>query len=131
MIKSQNQNNTRSRYAEKLLDNRWQQRKTSIQIRDEFTCQKCGCKDRTVHVHHRHYILGRDPWDYPDELLILLCDICHKEEEDCKEVVTELAMVLHSYGYFNTEIRDEINRLIESKMSKNNGITLHGHRPME
>lgn len=110
--------NTRSRYAEKLLDNRWQQRKTAIQIRDHFECQKCHKKGETVHVHHRHYITGRDPWDYPDELLVLLCSFCHKQEEECAEIITEGMRVLHSYGYFNTEIRDFVNKLIESKISK-------------
>lgn len=110
-----NNQNTRSRYAEKLLDNRWQQRKTSIQIRDQFTCQKCGNKTDTMSVHHRHYIQGRDPWDYPDELLILLCEKCHKEEESCKDISTQMVETLHYYGFFNTEIRDYVNKLIESK----------------
>lgn len=113
-----NDQNTRRRYAEKLLDNRWQQRKTAIQIRDQFECQKCKVKGETVHVHHRHYIGGRDPWDYPDQLLILLCAKCHKEEEDCSGIIKDLAESLHYYGYFNTEIRDEINKLIESRTKK-------------
>jgi hypothetical protein len=73
-------------------------------------------KGPTVHVHHRHYITGRDPWDYPDNLLVLLCVKCHKEEEDAAEVIKEMAPALHNYGYFNTEIVAEINKLIESKM---------------
>lgn len=116
-----NQKNTRSRYAEKLLDNRWQQVKSSIQIRDQFTCQKCGCKDKVVQVHHRHYLTGRDPWDYPDNLLVLLCSSCHKEEEECAEILKEMIPVLHNYGYFNTEIRDIVNKLIESKTTKTDG----------
>lgn len=116
-----NGKNTRSRYHEKLLDSRWQQRKTSIQIRDQFQCQKCKVKDQTVHVHHRHYLHGRDPWDYPDALLVLLCAKCHKEEEECAEVIKQMAPVLHHYGYFNTEIKDAINKLIESKISPKNG----------
>lgn len=64
-----NNKNTRSRYQEKLLDQRWQQRKTSIQIRDQFTCQKCKVKDQTVHVHHRHYLAGRDQRKQPQKLL--------------------------------------------------------------
>lgn len=47
---------------------------------------------------------------------MLLCAKCHKEEEQAAEVIKEMAPVLHHYGYFNTEIRDEINKLIESKM---------------
>lgn len=110
-----NKQNTRSRYASKLLDQRWQQRKSAIQIRDNFTCKKCGCKDQTVHVHHRHYLHGREPWEYPDELLVLLCSRCHKEEEEAASVLVDMAPVLHHYGYFNTEIRDIINKLIESR----------------
>lgn len=110
--------NTRKRYAEKLLDQRWQQRKTSIQIRDQFTCQKCGAKNETVHVHHRHYILGREIWDYPDELLVLVCKKCHGEEEQCAEIVTEMAKALHTFGYWNTEIRDFVNKLIEERINK-------------
>jgi hypothetical protein len=107
----------RKRYAEKLLDNRWQQRKTSIQIRDQFQCQKCQAKNETVHVHHRYYIPGRDPWDYPDNLLILLCAKCHKEEEQAADVIKEMAPALQYHGYFNTEIRDFVNKLIESKIN--------------
>jgi hypothetical protein len=121
MISNVNNKNTRSRYAEKLLDNRWQQRKSAIQIRDQFTCQKCKAKDKTVHVHHRHYQHGWEPWDYPDDLLVLLCSDCHKEEEECAEILTEMAKVLHRYGFFNTEIRDFVNNLIESKTSEKNG----------
>src|SRR5688572_14688798 len=108
----------RNRYAEKLLDNRWQQRKTSIQIRDKFQCQKCQAKNETVHVHHRHYLAGRDPWDYPDELLVLLCSNCHKKEEEAADIIKEMAPALHFHGYFNTEIRDFVNQLIESKLRK-------------
>lgn len=119
MLSKVNSANTHKRYQEKLLDGRWQQRKTSIQIRDQFTCQKCKVKDNsTVHVHHRHYITGRDPWDYPDDLLVLLCERCHKEEEACAEVCVKLAESLHYYGYFNTDIRDIINKLIAEKTKK-------------
>lgn len=116
-----NNQNTKKRYSEKLLDPRWQKVKATIQLRDELCCKKCGKRDETVHVHHRHYLTGRDPWDYPDNLLVLLCASCHKEEESAAEVLRELVPALHNFGYFNTEIRDEINRLIESKMKKTDG----------
>lgn len=109
--------NTRKRYQEKLLDNRWQQRKTAIQIRDQMKCQKCGNNKDTMSVHHRHYILGREPWDYPDELLVLLCRKCHSEEEEFAGIVQDMAEALHYYGYFNTEIKDFVNKLIESKIN--------------
>lgn len=109
-------------YSEKLKDVRWQKVKNAIQIRDEFTCQKCGEKNKQVQVHHRHYISGRDPWDYPEYLLVLLCSDCHKEEENCAEVLKELVPTLHCYGYFNTDIRKAVNDLIENK-TKNGNIS--------
>jgi len=67
----------RSRYGEKLRDPRWQRLRLEIMQRDEWTCQKCGAKDRTLHVHHTRYLKGRNPWDYPPELLLTLCEDCH------------------------------------------------------
>jgi hypothetical protein len=105
-----------NKYSEKLRDPRWQRKKSEIQIRDQFACQKCGDKRSTLNVHHRHYLAGREPWDYPGELLILLCEKCHRQEEESKDVLTELIPALHYWGYFNTEIQKIVNNLIESKM---------------
>lgn len=32
-----------------------------------------------LHVHHKHYIKGKEPWDYDDSALITLCADCHKK----------------------------------------------------
>lgn len=106
-------------YADKLLLPAWQKRKTEIQIRDNFTCQKCGDDKTQLQVHHRHYVLGRDPWDYPDNLLVLLCSHCHAEEELYANIGAELTPVLHNYGVFNSEIKDFLNKLIEERIEKN------------
>jgi hypothetical protein len=103
-------------YAKLLLDPRWQKKKSDIQNRDDFECKKCGCRTKTLHVHHKHYIFGRMPWDYPDQLLVLLCIDCHKEEEDCKDVIAEFTKTLLYWGYFNTDIRDLANELITKKL---------------
>ena len=50
--------------------------------RDNYTCLECGCtmpKDCELHVHHKHYIYGLDPWEYRDSELITLCEDCHSE----------------------------------------------------
>lgn len=67
-------------YAQKLLDPRWQRKKNGILDRDDYTCQKCGSKEKTLHVHHKIYIYGNSPWDYDDVFLETLCLDCHKEE---------------------------------------------------
>lgn len=71
-------------YSEKLQSPEWQKKKTEIQIRDKFTCQCCGDTKTQLQVHHKAYIKGLDPWDYPDDNFILLCKHCHHFESKIK-----------------------------------------------
>ncbi len=48
--------------------------------RDNFSCTCCGATVITLHVHHKEYINGLKPWEYPTELLTTLCEICHSKE---------------------------------------------------
>ncbi len=66
-------------YKKKLEDPKWKRRRTEILKRDNFQCQKCKSK-LSVQVHHKKYIMNKNPWDYPDEDLITLCRYCHKTE---------------------------------------------------
>lgn len=73
-------------YGELLLRPEWKQRRIAILERDGYTCQFCGCTDRSIlHVHHRqyHYIdrldVFRMPWEYPDQCLITICKNCHNK----------------------------------------------------
>lgn len=66
-------------YQNKLQDIRWQKLRVEILLRDNWTC-KCGKTDRTVHVHHKKYIHGLEPWEYPLNDLETLCWACHKNE---------------------------------------------------
>jgi hypothetical protein len=69
----------RSDYAAKLRDPRWQKKRLEILDFDSFTRQECGDATTTLHVHHRYYQFGRDPWDYPKSALATLCESCHAE----------------------------------------------------
>jgi hypothetical protein len=70
-------------YSEKLRDPRWQKKRLEIMKRDLFGCVNCGDEKSTLNVHHIAY--HENPWDTPDNLLITLCETCHKEEtEDLK-----------------------------------------------
>jgi hypothetical protein len=64
-------------YLKLLKDSRWKFRSKSIKERDEFTCKKCGDKKKELNVHHLYYIIGLNPWDYPNNALITLCVDCH------------------------------------------------------
>ena len=79
-------------YADLLKDPRWQKRRLEVMQRDEFTCQMCGAKDKTLHVHHEEYTCS-NPWDEPGENLRTLCDVCHELERERKGEEQDL---LHS-----------------------------------
>jgi len=68
----------KSTYATKLLDPRWQRRWLERLNDAGFACQYCGDSKSTLHVHHRQYIKGREPWEYADTELVVLCDVCHE-----------------------------------------------------
>lgn len=65
-------------YADKLKDPRWQKKRLEIMERDGWKCQRCFDHREPLVVHHKYYISGRDPWDYPDECYVTLCEFHHK-----------------------------------------------------
>ena len=64
-----------------LLERReWAAKRQIILARDNNCCQRCGKKgvaDVQLHVHHKHYVSGLDPWEYKDSELVTLCEECH------------------------------------------------------
>lgn len=48
--------------------------------RDGFTCRLCKNSEEQLHVHHRYYVSGRVPWDYPDGCFFTLCATCHEAQ---------------------------------------------------
>lgn len=88
---------SREEYAAKWKDPRWQQKRLLIMERDGWTCQRCGDKESTLSVHHRYYIPGADPWDYPDKALVTLCESCHESETEAwPQVIDRLTMAVKS-----------------------------------
>lgn len=72
----------RPTYSEKLLDPRWQRVRLEVLRKYDFRCWQCGSGDKTLHVHHRFYRRGAEPWDYdPDNELMALCKDCHTTAE--------------------------------------------------
>lgn len=48
--------------------------------RDGFACCVCHSTHDTLNVHHLFYMRARVPWDYPDWVLVTLCEFCHSQE---------------------------------------------------
>lgn len=72
-------------YTEKLKDPRWQRRKYEIMEAANWRCEHCCRMEQTLVVHHLLYLRGRQPWEYPNELLICLCNQCHDEKHEAEE----------------------------------------------
>jgi len=90
---------TNRSYSELLKDPRWQKKRLKIMERDEFTCQSCFDSENTLNIHHKYYIHGKAPWEYPDELLITLCKECHEYWEENKYIINDFTKVLLAEGY--------------------------------
>ena len=84
-------------YAQKLKDPRWQKKRLEILERDEWTCQLCGSTTDTLAVHHKRYLIDTEPWDYPNKLLITLCETCHEAEKEGGESNDLIAMVKENF----------------------------------
>jgi hypothetical protein len=71
-------------YAQKLQDPRWRCRRADLIQKAGFCCTECNAEqevDGPLDFHHVIYIRRRDPWDYPDELLLVLCGTCHTDRQ--------------------------------------------------
>jgi len=95
-------------YAEKLKDPRWQKKRLEVLERDEWMCQKCFDNESTLYIHHKYYEKGRDPWDYPMEAFLTLCESCHEQEHGPRlEYEKELLNLLRKKGF----MADDISRI--------------------
>ena len=78
-------------YAQKRRDVRWKRRRDDLLRQRNYTCCECdqplttGTMD--LQVHHVVYISGLDPWDYPDELLLVVCDQHHQERAALEQAI--------------------------------------------
>ncbi len=85
-------------YREKLRDPRWQRLRLTVMNRDGWRCQSDVCVAHhnprvMLVVHHKRYIAGREPWDYPPDELITLCVKCHDSIHQVDEPEAHLTLV--------------------------------------
>src|SRR5262245_31613135 len=95
----------RSAYQQKLLDPRWQKKRLEVFERDEWTCQACHDKEATLHVHHRYYEQGCEPWEYPLDAFITYCAECHELETFYKPLAEQallMALRKQGFGFYET-----------------------------
>jgi hypothetical protein len=70
-------------YGALLFTSQWKTKREEILKRDSYSCVICT-GNNGLQVHHRQYhflVLQNQfklPWEYPANLLITLCESCHK-----------------------------------------------------
>lgn len=95
------------KYLDLLKDPRWQKMRLKIFERDNWKCQYCGSTNKTLHVHHKLYKKGCNPWEYEDTFLITLCEKCHQLESDKTKLLNELKNYIN-FHYSPINIQDLI-----------------------
>ena len=84
----------KSSYRDKLLDPRWQKKRLEALEASGWMCERCCDTESTLHVHHRQYFKGREPWEYDARQLAVLCAYCHEEthgHDDELQIVSSYA----------------------------------------
>lgn len=72
-------------YSNLLKTKNWLNKRNLILLRDKHKCRECK-SDEKLHVHHKIYINGRNPWEVPAKFLITLCEYCHNKVHEGKEI---------------------------------------------
>jgi len=80
-------------YWQLLKRPEWQKKRLEMLNSAGWKCQNCGSKDNTLHVHHKQYFKGKDPWDYESDQLEVLCDECHNVQHQSIQNIKEIVSV--------------------------------------
>ena len=93
-------------YKEQLQTKEWKLKRKGIIKRDKC-CLMCG-DTKQLEVHHTYYDFGLMAWEYEDEYLLTLCNLCHKRETyevyHLKQMITDML----KSGMFAHEIVNKI-----------------------
>jgi hypothetical protein len=68
----------------------------------DFACDACCDETETLHVHHLYYVTGREPWEYPDFALSVLCKTCHSNAHGEASNMLEFEEVISNLGVNQT-----------------------------
>lgn len=106
-------------YIELLKHPFWQKKRLEIFQRDNFKCTKCRDTLSTLHVHHLYYKFGLNPWEYPDEALTTLCELCHLKVEFIKYINRFGTIYLRKIDKFELTDTQEIIATVTLKIENN------------
>jgi hypothetical protein len=104
-------------YSEKLKDPRWQKLRLKVFERDEFHCQLCYDDESPLVVHHLSYIPKHEPWDYPLENFMTLCESCHQYDYETRgEYEKQLLSVIKQKGFMADDVQRIVNGFLKLRL---------------
>jgi hypothetical protein len=108
-------------YSELLRHPFWQRKRLLVFQRDNFACVKCNDSLSNLQVHHKYYKPNTNPWDYPDDALITLCELCHEKTEFIKCLYSKGQAYLIKLGLTledTHEVLEMIARRLQADLNK-------------
>lgn len=87
-----------SKYHDQLKDIRWKNKSSLILKRDHYTCCRCRIPGVKLNVHHFLYFPNTKLWEYPNDLLVSLCEECHAKEDWADGFIRELQSSIAAMG---------------------------------
>lgn len=71
------------KYHDQLKSPQWKAYRVKLIEARGCKCQECDVPstEEGLQVHHVTYLRGLPLWEYPDELVIVLCDTCHGDRQ--------------------------------------------------
>lgn len=92
---------TMNTYSQLLRDPRWQKLRLEVLSLHKWACDVCGETQSTLHVHHRNYLKGRNPWEYECDQLAVLCEECHSDKHKSDDPITIASSYAKDFGEFD------------------------------
>lgn len=114
-------------YSEQLRHPLWQRKRLEVLDKAEWSCQACGAKDQTLHVHHKRYVKGRMAWQYESAELAALCETCHQETHHADDVFREVLAYAPIAGPFSVR---EAMALVVGFLGLNDDSPDHHYAPL-
>jgi hypothetical protein len=107
-----------SQYSELLKDPRWQKKRLEILQRDNWTCQICYDTESMLVVHHRKYLDNTLPWDYPNNILVTLCESCHQCETNGRPLMEEYLLDSLKDKFFTKHLKELVDGFYSLKLKQ-------------
>ena len=96
-----------TKYSDKLKHPKWQEKRLDVLSLKGYNCEACTNVNEQLQVHHINYIGGNEPWEYPNNNFLVLCDACHKKEHAYRDQA--LTNIYYAFEAVNLPIDNIIN----------------------